>query len=225
VEEQWDFAFVQVSTDGGATYTSVVCDDSRSDVVPDGHPTVKANLPGFTGVSDWKTETCDLSAYAGQTVTLAFRYVTDWRTAGNTGAPFAPGWWIDDVVLDGTGVTDGTSLTGWKSFTQQRPTPVPGWTVQLVGYRSDGRTPAVIGTIPLGPTFAGTLDRGTLERLLGGRRAAGAPAPAARFRPSAPGRHLRLPEYDRGDTRGAPNGRRTGNARPAPHGGAHRSRP
>jgi hypothetical protein len=166
-EEQWDFGFVQVSTDGGATYTSVVCDDSRSDVVPEGHPTVKANLPGFTGVSDWKTETCNLSAYAGKTVTLAFRYVTDWGTAGNAGAPFAPGWWIDDVVLDGAGLADGTSLAGWKSFTEQRPTPVAGWMVQLVGYPSDGRTPAVIGTLPLGATFAGTLDRGTLERLLG----------------------------------------------------------
>ena len=39
--------------------------------------------------------------------------------------------------------------------------------MQLVGYPSDGRTPAVIGTLPLGATFAGTLDRGTLERLLG----------------------------------------------------------
>jgi hypothetical protein len=135
--------------------------------VPEGHPTVKANLPGFTGVADWKTETCDLSAYAGQTVVLAFRYVTDWGTAGNAGAPFPAGWWIDDVVLDGATLTDGTSLAGWKSFTEQRPTPVAGWMVQLVGYRSDGRTPAVIGTIPLGPTSTGTLERGALERVLG----------------------------------------------------------
>jgi bacillopeptidase F (M6 metalloprotease family) len=65
LEETWDFGFVQVSTDGGATYTSVQCADSRSDFNPAAHPTVMANVPGFTGVQDWKNETCDLSAYAG----------------------------------------------------------------------------------------------------------------------------------------------------------------
>jgi hypothetical protein len=166
-EEHWDFAFVQVSTDGGATYKSVPCADSRSDVVPEGHPTVKANLPGFTGVMDWKTETCDLSVYAGKTVVLSFRYVTDWGTAGNDGAPFAPGWWVDDIVLDGTTLSDGTSLAGWKSATEVRPTPVAGWTVQIVGYASDGKTPAVLATIPLGSEFTAMLDRGSLERLIG----------------------------------------------------------
>src|SRR5215211_8309019 len=148
MEEQWDFAFVQVSADGGATYKTVPCADSRSDLVPEGYPAIRPNLPGVSGVQDWKTETCDLSAYAGKTVLLAFRAMTDWGTLGNGGA-IPAGFFVDDVMLDGTLVSDGSSLDGWRSFTQVRPEAVAGWTVQLVGYRTDGKTPAVLATVPL----------------------------------------------------------------------------
>ena len=42
--------------------------------------------PGFTGDADWHPETFDLSAYAGKTVLLAFRNMTDTNTLGNGGA-------------------------------------------------------------------------------------------------------------------------------------------
>lgn len=53
---------------GGETCESVSCDDS-----------VPAPLEvGFDGSSGgWVSETCDLSAYAGETVLQSFRYVTD----------------------------------------------------------------------------------------------------------------------------------------------------
>ena len=165
MEEQWDFAFVQVSTDGGATYTTVPCDDSRSDLVPEGYPAIRPNLPGLTGVQDWKVEHCDLSAYAGKTVLLAFRAMTDWGTLGNGGA-IPAGWEVDDVTLDGTLVSDGSTLAGWRSFTEVRP-ETASWTVQLVGYRTDGKTPAVVAALPLGSSPSLTLDRGALQRLIG----------------------------------------------------------
>jgi hypothetical protein len=167
LEETWDFGFVQVSTDNGVTYHSVQCADSRSDFNPDAHPTIKANVPGFTGVQDWKNETCDLGAYAGKTVYLAFRDVTDWSTEGNDGAPFAPGWWVKNVVLGGTTISDGTSLAGWKSTTEVNPVPVNGFTVQLVGISSTGSSATIVSQIPLDANFSANLVKGALKRLIG----------------------------------------------------------
>jgi hypothetical protein len=127
-EEGWDFGFVQVSTDGGKTFTSLANADTTSEHDPGAIPPVQDQLPGFTGDSGgWRSETFDLSAYAGQSVLLAFRYVTD------SGVD-EPGWWIDDVTLGGTSLSDGSTLDGWQTPTQISPVPVDGYTVQLVGY-------------------------------------------------------------------------------------------
>ena len=54
---------------------------------PGGLPTAKDNVPGFTGYRErWKPETCSLSAYAGQTVLLAFRTFNDPGTLGENPA-------------------------------------------------------------------------------------------------------------------------------------------
>jgi hypothetical protein len=69
-----------VSTDGGASYTSLACTNTNSDNVPNAHPLVLQNVPGYSGLqTTFRTESCDLSAYAGQTVILMFRGVTDWE--------------------------------------------------------------------------------------------------------------------------------------------------
>jgi hypothetical protein len=74
LEEHWDYGFVQVSTDAGKTYTSLACSNTNSDNVPNAHPLVLANVPGYSGLQQtFRTETCDLSAYAGKTVVLMFR--------------------------------------------------------------------------------------------------------------------------------------------------------
>jgi bacillopeptidase F (M6 metalloprotease family) len=79
IEEHWDFGVVQVSTDGGQTWKSLANENTSSDVVEDGYPKIKANLPGFTGnFKVWQKESFDLSAYAGQKVLVSFRYLTDW---------------------------------------------------------------------------------------------------------------------------------------------------
>lgn len=100
IEELWDYGFVQVSTDGGATWTSLPIEGTTMEAVPDAMETIVANLPGFTGNSGgWVEKTFDLADYLGQTIELQFRYMTDW---GTTNA----GFYIDDisVVADGTPV-------------------------------------------------------------------------------------------------------------------------
>lgn len=135
-EDGWDFGFVQVSTDGGTTYTSVACTDTTTVTDPDALTTVKDNLPGFTGDSaGFRPQTCDLAAYAGQTVLLAFRIITDPNTLGtDPGVP--PGFWVDNITVGTTLVSDGSSIAGWKSFTEIKPVPVSGYVVTLISVRT-----------------------------------------------------------------------------------------
>jgi len=111
IEEQWDFGVVQVSTDGGKTWKSLANENTRSDIVDEGYPKIKENLPGFTGTYEgWQKETFDLSAYAGQKILISFRYLTDW---GGTQA----GWFIDNIEIPEIGYSnDGNSIDGFKSF-------------------------------------------------------------------------------------------------------------
>jgi hypothetical protein len=149
-EEGYDYAYVQVSTDGGETYESVSCTDS-----------VPGPLgPSFNGTSDgFVTQSCDLSAYAGETVLLAFRYVTD-------GSVALPGFWVDDVDVDGTSLTDGTTLEGWSSPTEINPVEVFGYTVRLVAF-DKAHEVVRIATLPLGDDFEGSLTGGEVRSALG----------------------------------------------------------
>src|SRR4029078_83851 len=67
-ESGFDYGYVQVSTDGGATYTTIP-----------GNNTVDAPLgPGCNGTTTgFEQESYDLSAYAGQTILVGIRYVSD----------------------------------------------------------------------------------------------------------------------------------------------------
>lgn len=159
-EEFWDFGFVQISTDGGETWTSQSNADTTSEHDPGAVPQVVNELPGFTGTSGgFVPETFDLSAYAGQTVLLSFRYITD---PGVT----LPGFWVDDVTVGGALVSDGTTLDGWSSQTEINPIDVEGFTVQLVAYTDDG-TQAWIGELPLDGNFDGSLSGADLAAVIG----------------------------------------------------------
>lgn len=107
IEEDWDFGFVQVSTDGGATWTSLENADTTYVHHPDAHPDVIANLPGFSGHSDgWVEEAFDLGTYDGETVLLRFAYVTDWATTET-------GFYVDDIVVaDDSGTLFSDDLEG-----------------------------------------------------------------------------------------------------------------
>ena len=116
----WDFGFAQISDDGGATYASLSCTDTTSDHDPDALPTAAENVPGFTGFSEsFRPQVCSLADYAGQTVLLAFRAFNDPATLGADEAE-DPGFWVDDVKVGETLLSDGTTLAGWKSFTESQ---------------------------------------------------------------------------------------------------------
>jgi hypothetical protein len=116
-EAGYDYGYVVVSTDGGATYTAIA-----------GDKTVPAPLgPGLNGTTEgFEPHTFDLSAYAGKSILLGFRYISD-------GGVNEGGLLVDDVTVGSTAVSDGSSLAPFKSQTQIKPTVVNNWNVRLVG--------------------------------------------------------------------------------------------
>lgn len=134
LEDYWDFAFVQVSTDGGYTWTSLEDNEGYSTYDHDtsAHPTVVANLPGLTSyITEWVTLTYDLSAYADQEILVAFRLVTDWATHYG-------GWWIDDVYVDDVLISDGSDVSMFKDITEVVPIN-NDFTVTFVAYIYHGK--------------------------------------------------------------------------------------
>jgi hypothetical protein len=157
IELGWDFGVVQVSADGGRTWTSLANAGTTAEHDPAAAALIEASLPGFTGRAGWHVETFDLSAYSGKTVLLRFRMLTDAAGLGN-GA--RPGWWIDDVRVGGALVSDGT-LSGWSEVSPF----VEGYTVQLVSL--GGRRDAALARLELDGRHTASLDRRALRRLLG----------------------------------------------------------
>jgi hypothetical protein len=163
-EELYDYAMVQVSTDGGATWTSLENNHTTSQTQTS-PPAIIDNLPGFTGNSGggaqgaWVTETFDLSQYAGQNVLLGFRYMTD-------NLVDLPGWWIDNVKVGSTVISDGSDLNEWQTITEINPDDVNGFTVQLVSWMNDG-SQVWVGKLPLGPGFTGQLSGAALTAAIG----------------------------------------------------------
>ena len=77
METEWDFGVVQVSTDDGLTWTSIANANTTDEHHPGALASIVAQLPGFNGDADWHAESFDLSAWAGRTVLLRFRMMTD----------------------------------------------------------------------------------------------------------------------------------------------------
>jgi Immune inhibitor A-like, MAM domain len=162
-----DFAFVEVSTNGGRTWRSLANALTSTSAATGAVPTVRRNLPGLTGKSGqgpfpaWVTTSFDLSAYRGKTVLLAFRYVSDPHVT-------YPGWWIDDIRVGRTLISDGASLVGWKSFSKVSGEREGSFTVQFVGHTSGGVKRAFIYRLRLDANLRGELSEAKLRRLLAG---------------------------------------------------------
>jgi hypothetical protein len=115
----YDYGYVEVSTDGGTTYTAIPGDKTVAG--PRG-PALNGTTAGF------EPHSYDLSAYAGQTVLLAFHYVSD-------GGVNEGGLLLDDVSVGGTVISDGSSLAPFDSPTEIKPFAVANWHVKLIGIR------------------------------------------------------------------------------------------
>jgi immune inhibitor A len=105
IEEDWDFAYVEVSADQGQTWD-----------ILQGQHTTERNKSGnsfghaYTGLSGvpagseggtatWVQETVDLSPYAGQVILLRFEYITD-------DAVNHSGLLLDDIAIPELGYFD-----------------------------------------------------------------------------------------------------------------------
>jgi hypothetical protein len=122
LEDTFDFGYAQITADGGETYTSLACTDTVDDTDPALGNVGPGFGQGFNGQHDppvFAPQTCDLTPYAGQTVGLAFRIFND------AGVHFT-GFWVDNVAIDGTAISDGSTLAGWQSATEYNPIEVEG---------------------------------------------------------------------------------------------------
>ena len=145
IEQDWDYGFVEVSTDGGATWAEQKVYDSTGKLVstPDSYGDPNGRMKdyggkkyGLTGDSGgWRNDYVDLAPYAGQTIQLRLRYATD-------EAFLERGWFVDDLSL-----TNGTA-TVWSDDAEGNN----GWTNSVASWAG-------------GTTGAGwKLDSGTSTR-------------------------------------------------------------
>ena len=118
IEEFWDYGFIEVSTNGTDWTQLEVFDEDGNLVSTDEDP--NGNLSsafgglenGLTGSSNgYRHDYVELTPYAGTTIQLRLRYVTD-------GAFEERGWFADDfsVTADGTTVWSDdveSGLNGW----------------------------------------------------------------------------------------------------------------
>jgi bacillopeptidase F (M6 metalloprotease family) len=101
-----------VSTDGGSTWAALegnitTCDD------PYGNNSEGCGITGKS--SGWVSATFDLSAYAGNSVKIRFRYETDATVA-------FPGWAIDEIQISEIGYYDDIE-SGYGNWTHN------GWDI------------------------------------------------------------------------------------------------
>ena len=112
-----DYAYVEASTDGGATGPRFPA--------PSRNPAEGNGIDGTQAT--YVPATFDLSAYAGKTISLRFRYSTDPAAAGND-ADGPDGIFVDDIAV---------TVGGATVFTDGAETGANGWT--LDGLERGGR--------------------------------------------------------------------------------------
>jgi hypothetical protein len=123
IEPDYDYGYVEVSTNGGADWTGL---RDQGDHFTDTNPNGGNRGWGLTGAGEERLR-FDLSAYAGLTETLEVRlvYATD-------GGVVHAGWWVDNLTLDDakgrlyandldTDFSDWT-LDGWAAVPPPPPT-------------------------------------------------------------------------------------------------------
>ena len=132
IEEDYDYAYVEVSMDGEHWMTLPGQTTTHDD--PNG-----VNFGnGFTGVSDgWIQEKIDLTPYVGQQVQIRFEYLTD-------DGPVHAGFFLDDIEIPELNYHDDaeSSKGGWAAhgFTRNTMVIPQEWLVQLIVQRDDQTT-------------------------------------------------------------------------------------
>jgi hypothetical protein len=130
IEENWDYAYVEVSTDEGQTW-QILETPSGVGTNPNGNSFGWAytGQSGYGDQPEWIREEIDLSDYAGQQVLLRFEYITD-------DAVNRPGLVLDDVRIPEIGYSSDFEAGGggWKpaGFIHHANVLSQRWMVQMV---------------------------------------------------------------------------------------------
>ncbi len=130
LEEDWDYAYVEISTDGGETW-EILTTPSGTPTNPNGNSFGWAytGRSGYEATSEWIQERIDISLYTGQEVLIRFEYITD-------DAVNRPGFVLDDVAISEIGYFSDFERDdgGWEPAGFIRHTNVlpQRWLVQLL---------------------------------------------------------------------------------------------
>ncbi|MCA9971367.1 MAG: immune inhibitor A, partial [Anaerolineales bacterium] len=143
LEEDWDFAYLQVSTDGGATWELLrPAHDTRGEYGPawNGRSAAEPDARG-----GWVPESVSLDAYAGGPVLLRIDVLTDSAITGQ------------GVALANLQVPEMPPTAGWpglvaRGFVETGPLLPQAWQLRLI---HPGATPRV-ETLPLDDWNQGT---------------------------------------------------------------------
>ena len=149
IEEDWDFAYVELSEDEGRTWTILETPLSSTD-----DPLQVSFGPGYTGATEgWQRESVSLDRWAGQEVLVRFQYITD-------AAIHDHGLCLRDLrVTAGNGPTE--LEVDWipDGFVQTNNLVLQDFMVQVVFEGEDG-TPNVVVQVELDDNNRGQI---TLE--------------------------------------------------------------
>ncbi len=159
LEDKYDYAYLEVSTDGGRTWTIL-----RGKYTTDENPTGNAFGPGYTGKSGggdtprWVQEEIDLTPYAGQKILIRLEYVTD-------DAVNYPGLFLDDVAIPEIGYQADfeTDDGGWQAEGWIRTDNVltQRWLVQII---EQSRRGVEVRRMAIGPDGKGAIAIDGLRR-------------------------------------------------------------
>lgn len=130
IEEFFDFAYVEVSADGGKSWRILAGQHSVTE-----NPTGNGLGPGYSGRSqseskpDWVKESVDLTLYAGQEILLRWEQITD-------DGYNAPGLAIDDIAIPEIGYFEDfeNGDGGWQTsgFVRIDNVLPQHWALQLI---------------------------------------------------------------------------------------------
>ena len=128
IEEEWDYLYVSVSTDGGKSW-----DVLEATGTTDSNPVGNSYGYGYTGDSKgWQDGKASLAAYAGRDALARFHYVTDDAING-------PGFCVQGMHVSGDDL-DGDAV-GWEpdGFALVNNRVRQDWIVWVIGRGTENR--------------------------------------------------------------------------------------